>query len=93
MQAKTCTFGDQKAMGHAEGNFSARRRVGPLCRAALAIMANGRLFEEQVPRAGVVVERGWQFSRLHQGAIHAWITHAMGIGGGEGSSGLASDLV
>ena len=49
--------------------------------------------DEEIPRAGTLVERRWQYCRWNGGAIHAWITRRKRIGRGEGSSGLAYDVV
>ena len=51
------------------------------------------VYDEEIPRAGTLVERRWQYCRWHGGAIHAWITRRKRIGRGEGSSGLAYDVV
>ena len=61
--------------------------------AELVAAAHGRLYDEEVPRAGVVIERKWQYSRWYQGSIHAWIAREKRTGRGEGTSGLVSDVV
>jgi hypothetical protein len=51
------------------------------------------LFEEEVPRAGAVVERRHQHARWHDGSVHTWTGRSKRTGGGEGSSGLRFDVV
>lgn len=52
-----------------------------------------RLYEEEVPRAGVRVTRTHQLSRWSDGSTHLWLGRKKRIGRGEGSSGLRYDLV
>ncbi len=33
------------------------------------------LDEEQVPKAGVTVERAWQLARWHDGSLHVWLRY------------------
>jgi len=47
--------------------------------------------EEEVPRAGKVVTRGFQRSRWQNGATLTWVGRRAVTGRGEGSSGLAFD--
>ena len=49
------------------------------------------LFEEEVPRSGVHVERRWQLTRGPDGALHLWRQRRKRAGRGEGSSGLEWD--
>ena len=49
------------------------------------------LFEEEVPREGVRVERSYQFTRWIDGSSHLWVGRRKGVGRGEGSSGLQFD--
>lgn len=49
------------------------------------------IFEEELPREGVRVTRGYQFARWHDGSAHLWIGRRKRVGSGEGSSGLRFD--
>jgi hypothetical protein len=49
--------------------------------------------EEEVPRAGKVVTRGFQRARWFDGATFVWLGRRAATGRGEGSSGLAFDQV
>jgi hypothetical protein len=49
------------------------------------------LFEEEVPREGVRVTRGYQFTRWIDGSSHLWVGRRKGVGRGEGSIGLRFD--
>jgi hypothetical protein len=49
------------------------------------------LFEEEVPREGVRVTRGYQFTRWIDGSSHLWVGRRKTVGRGEGSSGLRFD--
>lgn len=51
------------------------------------------LFEEEVPRSGVRVERSHQFTRWQDGAPHFWTTRRKASGFGGGSSGLRFDVL
>jgi hypothetical protein len=51
------------------------------------------LFEEEVPRAGVTVERIWKYARWYNGQILLWTARRKRIGRGEGSSGLRFDVI
>ena len=51
------------------------------------------LNEEEVPRAGKVVTRGFQRARWFDGATFVWIGRRATTGRGEGGSGLAFDQV
>ena len=49
------------------------------------------LFEEESPREGVRVTRGYQFTRWIDGSSHLWVGRRKGVGSGEGSGGLQFD--
>ena len=51
------------------------------------------LYEEEVPRAGVSVERIAKYGRWHDGRVHQWNARRKRTGRGEGSSGLQFDAV
>lgn len=51
------------------------------------------LYEEEVPRAGVRVERRWQLARWHDGSLHLWLQRRKHPGRGERSSGVRWDLL
>jgi hypothetical protein len=51
------------------------------------------LYEEEVPREGVRVTRGYQYTRWFDGSTHLWIGRRKQVGSGEGSSGLRFDIV
>ncbi|MER8186918.1 hypothetical protein [Kitasatospora sp. NPDC094015] len=51
------------------------------------------LFEEEVPRSGVRVERSRQYTRWHDGSVHAWGARRKVSGAGGGSSGLRFDVL
>jgi len=51
------------------------------------------LFEEEVPREGVRVTRGYQFTRWIDGSSHLWVGRRKGVGRGEGSSGARFDSI
>jgi hypothetical protein len=53
----------------------------------------GWLFEEEVPRSGIRVERSRQYTRWHDGSAHSWLTRRKGSGTGGGSSGLRFDIL
>lgn len=50
------------------------------------------LHEEEVPRAGARVTRGFQYARWIDGSTHLWIGRRKQPGRGEGSSGLRFDI-
>jgi hypothetical protein len=52
-----------------------------------------RLFEEEVPRAGAHVTRGFQHARWVDGSTHLWMARQKRPGRGEGWSGLRFDIV
>jgi len=49
------------------------------------------LFEEEVPREGIRVTRGFQLTRWIDGSSHLWVGRRKGVGRGQGSSGLQFD--
>jgi len=49
--------------------------------------------EEEVPRAGIRLKSGFQRTRWYNGAVVDWYGYRKTVGRGEGSSGLAYDLV
>jgi hypothetical protein len=49
--------------------------------------------EEEVPREGAVVRRGYQGARWHDGRLVVWSTHRKSAGRGEGFSGLRFDTL
>lgn len=49
--------------------------------------------EEEVERAGTVIETRWQRCRWRGGIIVTWLGHQRTTGRGEGSSGLAFDTI
>jgi hypothetical protein len=51
------------------------------------------LEEEEVPRAGRIVQRIFQRSRWHDGSTFLWLGRRSQTGRGEGSSGLAFDHI
>jgi hypothetical protein len=57
--------------------------------------ADGHYFieEEEVPRAGRIVQRMFQRARWHDGKTFLWVGRRSQTGRGEGSSGLAFDHV
>ena len=52
-----------------------------------------KLFEEEVPRAGVCVYQSYQRTRWYGGRIYNWLGVRKQIGRGEGSSGLRFDQI
>lgn len=51
------------------------------------------IYEEEVPRAGVVLTQSFQRSRWYQGKVVNWLGVRKMTGRGEGSSGLAFDRI
>jgi hypothetical protein len=51
------------------------------------------LHEEELPRAGAQITRGYQYSRWTDGSTHLWVGRNKTVGRGEGSSGLVFDQV
>jgi hypothetical protein len=49
------------------------------------------IFEEEIPREGIVVTRSYQLARWQDGSTHLWIGRSKRVGSGEGSSGLKFD--
>ncbi|MDQ5821818.1 MAG: hypothetical protein M3540_10285, partial [Actinomycetota bacterium] len=52
-----------------------------------------RLFDEEIPREGVRVDRSFQYARWIDGSTHLWIGRSKRPGRGEGSSGLRFDYL
>ena len=81
-----------------EGVHGAPARIRPrtaLLREGLdaSTPASYYVAEEEVPRAGVQLTRAWQRARSHDGRVHTWLGVQRTVGRGEGSSGLAFDLM
>lgn len=57
----------------------------------LATGAQLTLFNEEAPRSGTNVTRGWQYARWVDGSTHVWVGRRKEPGRGEGSSGLRFD--
>lgn len=51
------------------------------------------LHEEEVPRAGVIVTRGFQRARWFDGKVYTWMGRRKETGRGEGASGLVFDQI
>jgi hypothetical protein len=51
------------------------------------------VFEEEVPRSGVIVEAAWQRTRWYNGKVICWYGRKKKISRGEGASGLAFDSI
>ena len=51
-----------------------------------------KLFEEEVPREGARVQRGFQYARWVDGSCCLWVGRKKSAGRGEGSSGLRFDI-
>jgi hypothetical protein len=49
--------------------------------------------EEEVERAGTVIETRWQRCRWKRGRVVTWLSHYRTCGRGEVSSGLAFDIL
>jgi hypothetical protein len=49
--------------------------------------------EEEVERAGTIVETRWQRCRWRDGRVVTWLGHTRSTGRGEGASGLAFDAL
>ncbi len=52
-----------------------------------------KIFEEEVPRAGALVTRAFQYARWADGSTHLWIGRKKQPGKGEGWSGLRFDSI
>jgi hypothetical protein len=50
-----------------------------------------RLFEEEIPREGIQVQRRWQYTRWADGSTHVWLGRRKTTGRGEGGAGLRFD--
>ncbi len=51
------------------------------------------IFEEEVPRSGIVVSRTWQRARWQNGKVVLWLGRRKENGRGEGNSGLRYDYL
>ena len=69
------------------------RPRGEILRAGLAQGQPYFLHEEEVPRAGVVVDRSFQRARGVNGEVFTWLGRRKRTGRGEGGSGLVFDRV
>ena len=86
---------------HAENSVSeirlqrARMAGAPPPRGRLLREAKSPYFleEEEIPRAGVYVERSWQRTRWLQGRTLIWVGRRKTAGRGEGGSNLAFDQI
>ena len=61
-----------------------------------AVLAGAAPFfvnEEEVPRAGKMVTRSFQRTRLRDGKVVTWLGRRVTVGKGEGASGLAFDVL
>jgi len=69
--------------------------VEPLGRLLQANDSGGRLwlFEEEVPREGVQLDRIYRYARWQDGRTAMWTARRRRAGRGEGSSGLAFDIL
>lgn len=84
----------------ATGPATIRLRRGRMA-GATAPQARGRvlqaeglsLFEEEVPRCGARVTRGYQYARWIDGSTHLWLARRKRLRGGEAWSGLRFDVV
>ncbi|HSD41119.1 MAG TPA: hypothetical protein VLD36_04555 [Burkholderiales bacterium] len=65
----------------------------PIRGRVLAVPAPYYVFEEEVPRAGRHVTRGFQRARWQGAAIQLWVGRRTTTGRGQGASGLAFDQV
>jgi hypothetical protein len=74
----------------AGGGAEPVRPLGRLLRPA-APGAAVVLREEEVPREGVRVTRGYRLARWLDGTTHLWLARRKSVGRGEGSSGLRFD--
>jgi hypothetical protein len=52
-----------------------------------------QVMEEEVPRAGAIVKRSFQYARTWDGRSHLWIGRAKTTGTGESNSGLSFDTL
>jgi hypothetical protein len=59
----------------------------------LAAGGDLRLYEEEVPREGARITRGFRYARWSDGTSHLWLARSKAPGRGEGSSGLRFDIV
>jgi hypothetical protein len=68
-------------------------RLQPHDPAALLTTDFLRLEEEEVPREGIEIKRGFNYARDAQGRARLWIGRSKTTGRGEGNSGLRFDVV
>lgn len=66
---------------------------GAIVRAGLDVGSPYFLHEEEVPRAGAIVTRGFQRARWFDGKVYTWIGRRKETGRGQGASGLVFDRV
>ncbi|MFI9503314.1 hypothetical protein [Nocardia sp. NPDC052566] len=85
---------------HAIGPAEIRFALVPLLQPGFDSAPRGRLLhtggwvhEEEIPRDAAVVSRRNVLSRWFDGSWHSWVRREKNPGGGEGSSGLAFDIV
>jgi hypothetical protein len=52
-----------------------------------------RLYEEEIPSAGIEVTRGWQLARGSDGRVCLWMARRKRPGRGERGSGLEFDAL
>ncbi|WP_157172302.1 hypothetical protein [Nocardia pneumoniae] len=85
---------------HAVGPAEIRFALVPLLQPGFDSTPRGRLLrpgewvhEEEIPRDAAVVTRRTVLSRWFDGSWHSWVRREKNPGGGEGSSGLAFDIV
>ncbi|MER5510054.1 hypothetical protein ABT052_32670 [Streptomyces sp. NPDC002766] len=76
-----------RLVGLARGDGTPRPPLGKL------LGETDWLYEEEVPRSGIRVERARQYTRWQDGRTHAWTTRSRGSGTGGGSSGLRFDVL
>lgn len=66
---------------------------GRILNPAEAAGAGLAIFEEEIPREGARVTRAYQLARWQDGSTHLWLGRRKAVGRGEGSSGLAFDVL
>jgi hypothetical protein len=76
-----------RLVGLARGDGTPRPPLGQL------LGETDWLYEEELPRSGIRVERARQYTRWQDGSMHAWTTRSRGTGTGGGSSGLRFDVL
>lgn len=68
-------------------------KVDPGAQGAALATDSLAVAEEEVPRAGAVVRRSFQYARTSDGRAHLWIGRSKTAGTGESNSGLSFDSV